>query len=405
MAQYRLSVYVAKRGDGRAATAMAAYRAAEKIHDQRTGLTIDYSRKQGVLFSEIIAPDNAPDWARDRQQLWNRSEAKEKRQDAHVAREIQLSLPCELNDAQRQELTTEFSRFIAERYNVAVDTAIHAPNREGDERNFHAHLLICGRPFDETKEQGLGNKIREFDAISCQKAKTENHVELWRAKWEQQMNDALERAEVRTEDGAIVKVDHRSYERQGIEQEPTIKEGTAATAKERRGEETERRQINDDIRQRNEERAQLAAEIRADAQELDLLVRRQAELMAAREIHNAITPSDDPTETLTARNARHFIAPEAQTEQTAANDNEEENFGLERAIWEDEGQFQERVQRAVEHAKEREQEQQKPDAPARYRQMNWETAQEFRERVERAERRAERKEQPPRARLTLEYTP
>jgi hypothetical protein len=356
MAQYRLSVYVGKRSDNRNAVAMAAYRAAEKLHDHKTGETIDFSRKQGVLYSEIIAPENAPDWATDRAELWNRSEAAHRRKDAVIAREIQLSLPHELSDGQRQELTTDFARFMAERYNVAVDTAIHAPNTQGDERNFHAHLLICTRPFDETKPQGLGNNVRAFDAVSHQKANTENHVELWRATWAQKMNDALERADVRTEDGATVKLDHRSYERQGSEQEPTIKEGTATTAKKRRGEDTERAEQNEEIRQRNAERAQLAEEIRADAQELDLLVRRQAELMAAREIREAITPSQDPTETLTPRTAKDFTAPEMQRELTAANDNEEvENFGLKRASWENEEQFQARVMRAIEHAREQEQ--------------------------------------------------
>jgi hypothetical protein len=353
MAQYRLSVYVGKRSDNRNGVAMAAYRAAEKLTDRKTGEIIDFSRKQGVLFSEIITPPDAPKWATDRAELWNRSEAAHRRGDAVIAREIQLSLPHELSDGQRQELTTDFARFMAESYNVAVDTAIHAPNAQGDERNYHAHLLICTRPFDETKPQGLGNNVRAFDAVSHQRAATENHVELWRATWAQKMNDALERAEVRTEDGATVKLDHRSYERQGSEQEPMIKEGTAATAMQRRGEETERSQINDDIRQRNEERAQLAAEIRADAQELDLLVRRQAELMAARQIREAITPSSDPTEALTARNARQLTAPELQREMAAANDNEEDAAeGLNRMPWESDAEFAERAAFARDHARE-----------------------------------------------------
>ncbi len=88
MAQYRLSVSVAKRSEGRSATAMAAYRAGAIIHDQRTGETFDYIRKSGVLHSEMIVPENAPPWARDRQELWNRSEAANRRKDAIVAREI-----------------------------------------------------------------------------------------------------------------------------------------------------------------------------------------------------------------------------------------------------------------------------------------------------------------------------
>ena len=320
MAQYRLSVYVASRSENRSGLAMAAYRAAEKLVDQKTGETIDYSRKQGVLYSEIITPQDAPEWATDRAELWNRSEKTHKVQKAIVAREIQLSLPHELNDEQRREMTSNFARFMADSYGVAVDTNIHAPSKEGDERNYHAHLLICTRPFDPSKEHGLGNNVRDFDAISHQKAGTKNHVEIWRAEWERQINDALERADIRDADGVTVKVDHRSYQRQGKEQEPTIKEGTAATAKKRRGEPTDRAEQNEEIRQRNEVNARLAEEIRVEAQELDLLRRRQAELMAAHEIRATITPTNDPTEAMNAREAKDTLAAQWQ-ELTASNDN------------------------------------------------------------------------------------
>ena len=368
MAEFRLSVYKASRAEGKNGIAMAAYRAAERLTDPKTGETIDYSRKQGVLYSEIIAPENAPDWATDRQELWSRSEAAHKLDKSVVAREIQLSLPHELTNAERRELTTEFARFIADSYGVAVDMCLHAPNREGDERNYHAHLLLCTRTFDASKPHGLGNNVRDFDAISHQKAGTENHVEAWRAQWEKQINGALERADIRDSDGVTVKVDHRSYERQGTEQEPTIKEGTAATAKKRRGEETDRAAENDDIRQRNEERAQLAEEIRAEAQALDVLVRRQAELMAARDAQQAITPAKDPTEKIALRTARDIIAAKAAQELTASNDNapkpepparEYKQFRGENAE-----QFAARVARLTaydEREKDREKEQPKPE--------------------------------------------
>lgn len=366
MAQYRLSVYVASRAAGKNGIAMAAYRAAEKLHDPKTGYTIDYSRKQGVLHSEIIAPEGAPEWATDRQELWTRSEATHKVQKAVVAREIQLSLPHELNDEQRRELTTEFARFISDTYKVAVDMNIHAPNKEGDERNYHAHLLLCTRPFDASKSNGLGNNVREFDAIAHQKANTKNHVEIWREQWEQQINGALERADIRDSDGASVKVDHRSYERQGSEQEPMIKEGTAATAKKRRGEHTNRAEQNDEIRERNEEHARLVEEIKVEAQELDLLVRRQAELMTARDIERAITPTKDPTETLTPRSAQNATAPALERELTADNDNTPEKAEPEYTQFkgESETQFAARVARLEARAKreaEREKEQPKPE--------------------------------------------
>ena len=360
MAQYRLSVQKVSRSDGRSGLAMAAYRAGEKLPDHQTGETIDYSRKRGVLSAEVILPENAPEWASDRAELWNRSEAAHRVQKAVVAREIELSLPHELTNEQRRELTTDFARFLADTYQVAVDTALHAPSAQGDERNYHAHLLICTRTFDDTKKHGLGNNVRDFDAIAHQKAATENHVELWRETWAKQMNEALERAGARTEDGVTIIVDHRSYERQGREQEPMIKEGAATTALKRRGEDTERATQNEEIRDRNAERTQLTEEIRADAQELDLLVRRQAELMQARDAEKAITPTPDPTETLTTRSAKDMIAPEVAQEIAdgpAANDNapdppQKQERQFKRAGWESDEQYERRVQRALEREKE-----------------------------------------------------
>lgn len=278
---------------------MAAYRAGDVMHDARTGETFDYRRKMGVLYSEVIAPADAPDWARAREELWNRSEAAHRRADAVVAREIQLSLPHELDNAQRRELTTGFARFLADRYNVAVDTCIHAPNRDGDERNYHAHLMICTRAFDAAKAQGLGNNVRAFDAVAHQRAGQQNEVELWRETWARQMNDALSRADVQAEGGATVTVDHRSYQRQGVDQEPTIKEGTAATALKRRGESTERVEQNDTIRERNQERSQerteaeqLAREVEAATRQLDTLKRR-AQQMTADQVRAELTPTND----------------------------------------------------------------------------------------------------------------
>jgi hypothetical protein len=215
MATYRFSVSLAKRSEGRSATAMAAYRAGKIIKDRRTGVAFDYSRKQGVLFSQVMVPDDAPDWAGDRAELWNRSEAAEKRAAAHVAREIQLSLPHELTNKQRQEITAQFARLLCYRYNVAVDVCIHAPGRDNDQRNHHAHLMLCQRPFDATEETGLSrNKIRGFDAIASQRKQKNNPVEEWRSTWQKMVNDALKIADVKSENGAPERVNCLSYERQ-----------------------------------------------------------------------------------------------------------------------------------------------------------------------------------------------
>jgi len=251
MAQYRLSLSIASRKDGRSATAMAAYRAGEIIHDQRTGQRFDFTHKRGILYDEIVLPSEAPDWASDRSELWNRSEAADKRQDAHIAREIQLSLPHELTDAQRREVTLQFARFVSDRYGIAVDTAVHRPNWAGDQRNHHAHLLLCTRPFDEESKTGFGNKIRALDAIAQGKQGKSNDVELLRETWAGQLNEALARAGVRTQDGVEITVDHRSYLRQGVDREPTMKEGPTATTMKRQGRASEKVTQNDLKRERD----------------------------------------------------------------------------------------------------------------------------------------------------------
>src|SRR6516165_11628728 len=98
MAIYHLSVKVISRGGGRCATAAAAYRAGELVHDRSTGQDFDYTRKSGVEHTEILAPDHAPQWVFDRAELWNRVEEAEVRKDAQLAREVEVALPIELNE-------------------------------------------------------------------------------------------------------------------------------------------------------------------------------------------------------------------------------------------------------------------------------------------------------------------
>ena len=331
---------------------MAAYRASEVVTDLRTGEQHDYTRKRGLLYSEIITPENAPEWARDRAELWNRSEAAHKRGDAVVCREMQLSLPHELDAVQRREVAQQFAQHIADRYGVAVDTALHAPNKDGDQRNYHAHLMLCTRPFDASKPQGLGNNVRAFDAISHQKAGTDNHVTQWRETWETMLNNALERANVRDSDGAAVVVDHRSYKAREMDLEPQLKEGPAATAKHRRGEQTDRGQINDEIKARNGERM--------DAEELR---RRQAQHITERDAREAITPRPEATAKIALRTAKDIVMAKAAQELTASNDNAEKDKPASkytRFKSENEAQFAARVARLEARAA-REKEEPKPE--------------------------------------------
>ena len=136
MALYHLSMKPISRASGRSSVASAAYRAAERLENERDGLVHDFSRRSGVEHAEIVIPTGADaEWAKKRSALWNAAEASEKRKDTRVAREIEVSLPHELTGKQRFALTREFAQGLADRYGVAVDFAIHSPHGKTDIRN------------------------------------------------------------------------------------------------------------------------------------------------------------------------------------------------------------------------------------------------------------------------------
>ena len=218
MADYRFSAKVIKRSNGQSAVAAAAYRAASNLRDERTGQTCDYSRKEGVTHSEVMTPSGTPDWMHDRAQLWNAVEAVERRKDAQLAREIQLSLPHELTDDQRRDLVRGFvqEQFVGK--GMIADLAIHAPSAEGDQRNHHAHVMLTMR---ELTGDGFGNKAREWNSP--------DQLQAWREQWAHHQNRELERH------GHPARVDHRSFEAQGVDREPTQHLGPVASDMERNG--------------------------------------------------------------------------------------------------------------------------------------------------------------------------
>jgi hypothetical protein len=235
MASYHLSVKTIKRSAGRSATAAAAYRSASVIECDREGRMHDYTAKRGVEACFILAPADAPSWAQDRAALWNAAEARETRSNSVTAREWELALPSELSDAARIEITRAFAQQLVERYGVAADVAIHAPHREGDQRNHHAHILTTTRVLSA---EGLAEKTRVLDAASTGGPE----IEAMRGYWAELQNHALELA------GQVERVDHRSLEAQReealslgdvlkaeeLDREPELKLGPAANAIERR---------------------------------------------------------------------------------------------------------------------------------------------------------------------------
>ena len=216
MAIYHLRATMISRSAGRSATAAAAYRVGERIEDHRTGLTFDYRARGGVDHVETLAPANAPAWVQDRAALWNAVEAAETRKNSQVAREIRVALPAELDHAQRVELVRAFCQreFVAR--GMVADIALHAPGREGDDRNHHAHILLTTR---EIGPEGFGAKNRDWNAVEM--------LEGWREAWARESNRALEQC------GHDERIDHRTLEAQRIEAQER------ATAAHDRGDEAE----------------------------------------------------------------------------------------------------------------------------------------------------------------------
>lgn len=201
LAIYHASAKVIKRSAGRSSTAAAAYRAGERIKDERTNEVHDYTRKSGVDHSEILAPKGSPDWVYDRSRLWNEVEKAEKRKDAQVAREFEVAIPKELPPDQAREMVRAFVQEQFVDRGMVADICHH--HSEGE--NPHAHILLTMR---EIGPDGFGQKQREWNRPEV--------LQAWRQSWEDHANSALARA------GSRERIDSRSLEAQGVDREPQI---------------------------------------------------------------------------------------------------------------------------------------------------------------------------------------
>lgn len=195
MAIYYLAVKCLRRGDGRNAVAAAAYRSGERLSDEREQKQFDYRRRKGVLATGISG------WEGSRESLWNAAEKAERRKNSVVAREVILALPHELPLAGLQRLVEKYSEWLHARHRFAVDWTIHKPDRDGDQRNLHAHLLLTTR---RVVDGALTDKTRELD----RKQTSSGHLEEWRRNWARYCNVAMMAEQVESI------LDHRSYERQ-----------------------------------------------------------------------------------------------------------------------------------------------------------------------------------------------
>ncbi|WP_310886729.1 MobQ family relaxase [Pseudomonas syringae group genomosp. 3] len=246
------------RSAGRSSVAAAAYRSGTELVDMRTGLVHDYTRRGGVVSTEIMLPDGT---SAERNALWNAAESAEKRKDGRTGREWIIALPAELDEGARQELASAFGIELATRYGVAVDLAIHLPDREGDSRNHHAHvmtttrqvsrdaagLLVMGEKstieLSDTKRRGMGLGSGADEVVAI------------RQLWERMANRALENA------GSDARIDSRSLKAQGLDREATTHLGPVASDMERRNKASDRGDGNRQVAANNTLREQLSAQI------------------------------------------------------------------------------------------------------------------------------------------------
>ena len=224
MAIYHFSVKTISRSAGRSVVAAAAYRSGEKLNCERYGLEQDYTKKSGVEFTNIYAPENTNPNLLDRQNLWNAVEKSERRKDALLAREFEIAFPQELNHEQRQTLLDELCQDIVKKHGVVVDAAIHAPHTGSgsDERNYHAHVMFTTRAI---------NKNGTFEAKKYRDFSRDNGtgvVTQWRKDFADLVNTQLEQI------GSTERVSHLSYEDQENGLEATLHEGYKVTQQRRR---------------------------------------------------------------------------------------------------------------------------------------------------------------------------
>lgn len=294
MSIYHCSIKIISRAGGRSAVASAAYRSGEKLYNEETGLTHDFRKKHGIVMNEILLPVNAPDEYHDRGFLWNQVQKVEKRSDAQFAREVEVALPIEMSRQEQIECVRFFimDNFVSE--GMIADWALH----DKEDGNPHAHIMLTLRGFDEKKkwmdkqksvfanardengraifdptlpsydpkrkEETAQYKIPVLDANGNQKTRVRkgkgteylwekvtvpvnnwndrSQAEKWRESWAKHCNWYLEENR---------QIDHRSYERQGLECVPTVHEGVVARQMEAEGKTAERCEINREIREHN----------------------------------------------------------------------------------------------------------------------------------------------------------
>ena len=256
MALFHLTVTQVQRSAGQSAVASAAYRAGERLYSERYGEYSDYTRKGGVICSDILLPPQAPPEYQDRQTLWNALEAAERGKDAQLAYSFDIALQNEFSLEENIALARQFllEQFVSR--GMVVDFAVHRPDKEdGGIPNPHFHVLCPIRPILESGKWGYkqrrvyrldedGNRIMGedgkplFDAVPTTDWGRPETLEAWREVWAEMCNAKF------AEKGLPCRIDHRSYLRQGLDLLPTVHEGPAVRQMEARGIATDKGELN-----------------------------------------------------------------------------------------------------------------------------------------------------------------
>jgi len=233
VAIYHLHAQTIGRGSGKSAIAAAAYRSTSRLTDDETGIVCDYTRKEKAVHSGIIAPLDAPEWARDREKLWNEVQKKENRKNSQFAWEYDIALP---NEVKNWKMINSFCQENFVKKGLICDYSVHKPDRQGDERNWHVHIMVTTRKMTA---EGWGEKHRIGENKMSDRKEWLNEI---RKSWEAICNEHLERI------GSKERVDCRTLEAQGIDRVPQRHQGATATAMERKGKNPDR------TREREEEK-------------------------------------------------------------------------------------------------------------------------------------------------------
>jgi Ti-type conjugative transfer relaxase TraA len=248
MAIYHFSAKVISRAAGSSAMASAAYRSASRLHDDRLDRHHDFSNKSGVVHSEVMLPDGAPEHLSDREKLWNEVEAVEKRIDAQLAREIEFAIPREMSQGQGIEVARDFVREEFVDRGMIADLNVHWDIGADGLARPHAHVMLTMR---EVGEDGFGKKNRDWNRTDL--------LEKWRERWSEHVNDRLAELDI------DARIDHHSLEAQGIDLEPQHKIGPAASRMAADGLESERLDEHRAIARANGEKIIANPEIALDA--------------------------------------------------------------------------------------------------------------------------------------------